>query len=145
MSWSPWSRRVAHDWATELIDWWWGYATPVLVVRSEAAPVLESTASMVWLLANSNRIYVNTHLPGLLLPVSLSLKHAAADPLLFQRCSNILRNADSVSCGVTVSSPGSWCPQDFVCALQQSLFHPVLWKSCNQILLAFTVRFLGNS
>ena len=37
--------------------------------------------------------------------------------------------------------------QDFVCALQEwSLFPPhthtpVLWKSCNQILLAFKVRF----
>ena len=35
---------------------------------------------------------------------------------------------------------------DFVCALQGwSVFLPVLWKSCNQILLAFKVRVLGNS
>ena len=37
-------------------------------------------------------------------------------------------------------SPGSWCAQGFVCALQES-FPPVLWKFCNQIPLAFKVKF----
>ena len=31
-----------------------------------------------------------------------------------------------------VISPGSWCAQDFVCALQESV-SPVLCKFCNQI------------
>ena len=42
--------------------------------------------------------------------------------------------------------PRSWHAQDFVCALQEwSLFPPVLWKSYNQILLAFKVRLSGDS
>ena len=41
-------------------------------------------------------------------------------------------------------SPGSWCAQGFVCALQESV-SPVLWKFCNQILLAFKVKFSGDS
>ena len=41
--------------------------------------------------------------------------------------------------------PGSWRTQDFVCPLQESLFPPVLWELCNQIPLAFTVRFPVDS
>ena len=40
-------------------------------------------------------------------------------------------------------SPGSWCAQDFVCALQESV-SPVLWKFCNQIPLASKVKFSGG-
>ena len=42
-------------------------------------------------------------------------------------------------------SPGFWCTQGFVCALQKSLFPPALWKLCNQIPLTFKVRFPGDS
>ena len=43
-------------------------------------------------------------------------------------------------------SPGFYCVPDFVCALQEwTLFSPILWKSCNQIPLAFKVRFSGDS
>ena len=42
--------------------------------------------------------------------------------------------------GSLLLSPGSWCAQGFVCALQQSV-SPVLWKFCNQIPLAFKVKF----
>ena len=43
-------------------------------------------------------------------------------------------------------SSESWCMQGFVCAIQNwNLFPPVLWKSCNQILLVFLVRFPGGS
>ena len=37
-------------------------------------------------------------------------------------------------------SPGSWYAQGFVCAFPES-FPPVLWKFCNQILLAFKIKF----
>ena len=40
---------------------------------------------------------------------------------------------------------GPQCTQGFVCALQESLFSPVLWKFCNQIPLSFKVRFSGDS
>ena len=46
--------------------------------------------------------------------------------------------------GPLLLSPGSWCAQGFVCALQESV-SPVLWKFCNQILLAFKVKFSGDS
>ena len=40
--------------------------------------------------------------------------------------------------GSPLLSPGSWCTQYSVCALQESV-SPVLWKFCNQILLASKV------
>ena len=46
--------------------------------------------------------------------------------------------------GSLLLSPGSWCTQGFVCALQESV-SPVLWKFCNQIPLAFKVKFPGDS
>ena len=39
-------------------------------------------------------------------------------------------------------TPGFWCTQSFVYALQESV-SPVLWKSCNEILWTFKVRFLA--
>ena len=47
--------------------------------------------------------------------------------------------------GSLLLSPRSWYAQDFVCAWVASPFPPVLWKSCNQIGLAFKVRFPGDS
>ena len=48
--------------------------------------------------------------------------------------------------GSLLLSSGSWCTQDFVCALQGwSLFPPVLSKSCSQTLPAHKIRFTGYS
>ena len=49
------------------------------------------------------------------------------------------------SMGSLLLPPWSWCPHYFVCALLESLFPPVLSKSCNQTPLAFKVWFSGNS
>ena len=38
----------------------------------------------------------------------------------------------------------SWCAQGFLCALQESV-SPLLWKFCNQIPLAFKIKFPGSS
>ena len=46
--------------------------------------------------------------------------------------------------GSLLLSPGSWYMQGFVCALKE-LVSPILWKFCNQILLAFKVKFTGGS
>ena len=46
--------------------------------------------------------------------------------------------------GTLLLSPGSWCTQGFVCALQESV-SPVLWKFCNQIPLASNVKFPWGS
>ena len=45
--------------------------------------------------------------------------------------------------GSLLLSPGSWCAQDFVCALQESV-SPVLWK-VYKIPLASKVKFPGSS
>ena len=39
--------------------------------------------------------------------------------------------------------PGSWCPQGFICAFQESV-SLVLWKFCNQIPLASKVKFTDS-
>ena len=44
--------------------------------------------------------------------------------------------------GSLLLSPGSWCIQGFVCALQESV-SPVLCKFCNQTPLASKVKFHG--
>ena len=46
--------------------------------------------------------------------------------------------------GTRLLSPGSWCAQGFVYALQESV-SPVLWKFCKQIPLASKVKFPGGS
>ena len=46
--------------------------------------------------------------------------------------------------GSLLLSPRSWCTQDFVCALQESV-SPVPWKFYNQIPLAFKITFPGFS
>ena len=53
----------------------------------------------------------------------------------------------SVSCGVTASFLWILVQPRFSLCLPSldSLFPPVLWKSCNQILLGFKVIFLGDS
>ena len=45
--------------------------------------------------------------------------------------------------GSLLLSPGSWCVQVFVCALQESV-SPVLCKLCNIIPLASKVKFRGG-
>ena len=46
--------------------------------------------------------------------------------------------------GFLFLSPRSWCAQEFVCSLQESV-SPVLCKFCNQIPLASKVKFSGGS
>ena len=46
--------------------------------------------------------------------------------------------------GTLLLSPGSWCTDGFVCALQEFV-SPVLWKFCNQIPLASNVKVPGSS
>ena len=46
--------------------------------------------------------------------------------------------------GSLLLSPGSWCAQGFVCALQESVSQ-ILWKFCNQIPLASKFKVLGGS
>ena len=50
---------------------------------------------------------------------------ATADPRLCWRLLDAHGKSGSVSCGSLLLSPGSWCTQGFVCALQESV-SPVL-------------------
>ena len=95
----------------------------------------------------SKRAYAKRGISGLLLPVFLSLCWAPPDPCLHSRPSNtsrcfrfsLLWSRCSFLC-VLVRTRFCVCPPRL-----QSLFPPVLWKSYDQILLAFKVRFPGVS
>ena len=85
------------------------------------------SVSMVGLTVTSSRkTFANTpHPPCLLLPVPLTPQQATADPL---QESPKHRQVWLCLMRVPAPSPGSWCAQGFVCALQESLLPPVLWK-----------------
>jgi len=60
---------------------------------------------MVGLLATSKRTYNKRHLPGLLLPVPLSLQLATAYPHPRGNHPTLAGKSGSVSCGVTAPFP----------------------------------------
>ena len=77
-------------------------------------------------------------LPRLLYSIPLNLQQATVNPCLHWR---LLHTHRQVWLSLLLS-PGSWCAQDFVCAIQMFV-SPVLWTFCSQITLAF--KFLGSS
>ena len=84
-------------------------------------------------------------MPTLLSSMPVTLQQATIDPCLHHR---LLRHSQASLAqslvGSLLLSPGSWYAQGFVCALEESV-SPVLWKFCNQIPLAFKVKFPGGS
>ena len=103
--------------------------------------------SLVGLMADSGRAHTKEYFPELLLPVFLSSRWATANPRLCRRPSNTSR-------WVWFSLPWGHCSFPWVlmhtllCVCPprvESLFPPVLSKSCNQILLAFKVWFSRDS
>ena len=99
---------------------------------------------MVELLATSKMNYANTCLPGLLLPVPLSVWQATVNPSPKKTLRHLQANLAQSPVGSLLLSSGSWCTW-FWLALQESLFPPGLWKFCNHIPLAFKVRFPRDS
>ena len=102
--------------------------------------------SMIGLMATSKTVYMK----GAFQECYCRCPHPCDEPLLTYISTGdpptLAGSFGSVFCGVT--APFLWVlvPTDFVCALQDwSLFHPVLWNSCNQIPLAFKVRFPRDS
>ena len=79
--------------------------------------------------------------------VRQSQQWAPADPRLHRGPSSTSSCFGSVSCGADAPSFWVFVHTGFcLCPLSlESLFSPVLWKSCNQILLGFKVRFPGDS
>ena len=69
--------------------------------------------------------------------------HCQLTPLL-ETLLHSQASLDQSLVGSLLLSPGFWCTQGFVCAFQESV-SPVLWKFCNQILLASKVKFPGDS
>ena len=103
--------------------------------------------SLVELMTDSGRTHTKEYFPVLLLPVSLSSQWATATPRLCRRPSNTSRRAWFSLLWGHCSFP--WVPMCTlicVCPLRvESLFPPVLSKSCNQIPLDFKVWFSRNS
>ena len=96
----------------------------------------------------SKRVQTQWDLPRLLLPVPLFLWRALVDPGFHRRFSNpnkyfginLLWGYWSFSLSLGAHNIFFFlCPPSL-----ESLFPPVLWKSCDQIPLAFKVRFPGE-
>ena len=98
-------------------------------------------------MADSRRAHAKEYFPELLLPVSLSPQWATAIPHLCRRPSNTSRWVWFSLLWGHCSFP--WVPMHTLLAVcppkVESLFSPVLLKSCNQIPLAFKFWFSGNS
>ena len=95
-------------------------------------------------MVSSKRAPAKGYLPGLLMPVPLSLWQAAADSCLHRRPPTLAGRSGSVSSRITARFP--WvlvCTRPgYVCALQEwSLYFR---QSCNQIQLTFKVIFPGD-
>ena len=98
-------------------------------------------------MADSGRAHAKEYFPELLLPVSVSPRWAIATPHLCRRPSSTSRYVwFSIPCS-HCSFP--WVPlHTLLCVCPprvESLFPPVLWKSCNQFPLGFKVWFSRNS
>ena len=115
------------------------------------------SGSMVGIIAiSSKRTYANIpHLPELPLPVPLSPQQATADSRRCRRPPNTHRQVWlSFLWGPLLLSPGSWCAQGFVCALQESLggmgfdfnmTEPLLPSCCYfSLVLGCQVSFFGG-
>ena len=74
----------------------------------------------------------------------LTLKQATVNSHLHQRVQDSTGKSGSVSFRVTAPFPWVLVCTRFCCALQESV-SPVLWKFCNQIPLAFKVKFPRGS
>ena len=105
------------------------------------------SSSLVGLMADSGRAHTKEYFPELLLPVSLSSQWDTATPHLCRRGSNPSRWVwFSLLWGHCSFPWAPMCTLLSVCPPRvESLFPPVLLKSCNKIPLDFKVWFSGNS
>ena len=103
--------------------------------------------SLGGLMADSGRAHAKEYFPELLLLVSLSSQWDTANPRLCRRSSNTSRSIWFSRLWGHCSFP--WVPKrTLLCVCPprvESLFLPVLLKSCNQIPIAFKVWFSRNS
>ena len=130
-----------------LVCWWVELSSLLVGCLAGGDPTLEPTGSLVGLMTDSGRAHINECFSELLLPVSLSHGESQPPPASAGDPPTWAGRSGSVFYGVT--APSAWvlmCTLPCVCPPRfESLFPPVLSKSCNQILLAFKVWFSGNS
>ena len=101
--------------------WWVGMCSLLVSCLAWSNPVLKSANSRTGLMVTSKRTYANTHLPGPLLPVLLSLAAGHCQTPLCRRPSNTHWQVwFSPLWGSLLLSPGFWYAQGFICALQES-------------------------
>ena len=115
----------------------WGWVPSLLFAWPEATQHWRLPGSLVRLMVNSGKVHAKEYFPELLLPVSLY----APPPHLYRRPSNTIREVwFSVLWGHCSFPWVLMCTLHCVCPSRvESLFPPVLSKSCSQILLAFKV------
>ena len=119
-----------------LVCCWVGLCSLPVGCLAWGDPALEPTGYLAGLIIDSGKAHAKEYFPELLLPVSLSPWCVIATPASARDPLTLAGRSGSVPYGVTASSPGAWCAQDFVCALQewnicfpQSCQSPVI-KSC---------------
>ena len=118
----------------------WGWVPSLLVVWPEATQhwslsrLFAAVNGVLWEGSRQGVLPRTSAASVLVLMVRQSRPPPAGDP------PTLAGRSGSVSYGVTAPSPASQCTHYFVCpARVESLFPPVLLKSCNQIPLAFKV------
>ena len=72
-----------------------------------------------------------------------ALQQDIINPRLRRRLLDTRTSLGQSLAGSLLLSPGSWGTQGFVCSLRESI-SLVMWKFCNQIPLAFKVKFPGG-
>ena len=108
-------------------------------------PALEPTSSLVGLMVDSMRAHTNGYFPELLLPVSLPPWGATTTPPLQETVQHYQVFLVQSPMGSLLLPLGS-CTRLCVSPPRvESLFPPVLLKSCNQIPLAFKVWLSRDS
>ena len=110
----------------------------------EVRNIINEWSVIFW---NPQGTHAKGHLPGLLQLVPLPPRQAPADPPP-RETPPLAGRSGSVSYGVTAAQfPWVFVLTRFCLSplRMESLFHTVLWKTCNHILLAFRVRFPGDS
>ena len=102
---------------------------------------------MVWLMAASGRAQANEYFPEFLLPVTSSTQWSTATCHLCRRPSNASRQVWPILLWGHCFFPMHPGAHKTLCVPSgvKFLFPPVLWKSCNQIPLAFKARLSGDS
>ena len=131
-----------------LVCWWVGLRCLPVGCLAWGDPALEATGSLVGLMADSGRAHAKKYFPEFLLPVCpCPCGEPHPTPAYAGHPPTLAGRSGSVSCEVIAPFP-LVLMHILLCVFppsMESLFSPVLSKSCNQIPLAFKVWFSGNS